>query len=325
MHMQLSDPTLTVRAPTRDDAPAVSELINAADMADYGVIDLTVADLLDDWEDVDLDHNAWLVAEPNGRVAGYGEIQARAAVHLRIFLTVHPDRRREGIGEALLNRIEERAAELVPEAPEGVRVTLEGFGPGGREIESNLAAKHGYSYTRTFWRMEIEMSDAPPEPVLTDGITIRTYDPERDARAVFEATDDAFADHWNHVPMSYDEWIARTRRPDFDPTLWFVALDGDEIAGTSLCRVQVDMGWVGTLGVRRAWRRRGLGRALLLHSFGAWWRRGQPHVGLGVDASSLTGATRLYESAGMHVSERYDRYEKVLRDGIEVATREIRD
>ncbi|MEO8510505.1 MAG: GNAT family N-acetyltransferase [Chloroflexota bacterium] len=323
--MHFNDPTLTVRAPTRDDASVLVELINAADMHDYGEIDLTVEDLLDDWARVDLQRNAWLVIEPSGRIAGYGEVQAHAVVQLRIFLTVHPDRRGEGIGDTLLSQIEQRAIELVPSAPDGARVTLEGFAPGGREIERNLARKHDFTHTRTFWRMEIAMREAPPEPVLPDGITIRNYDPERDVRAVFEATDDAFADHWNHVPMSYDEWTARTERPDFDPTLWFVAVDGDEIAGTSLCRVQADMGWIGTLGVRRPWRRRGLGRALLLHSLGEWWRRGQPRVGLGVDAASLTGATRLYEAAGMHVNIRYDQYEKILRDGLDMATREIRD
>ena len=323
--LELDDPTLTVRPPSRTDVDAVLELINAADMFDYGEVDMTVEDLLDDWTDVDLEHNAWLVSEPDGRAIAYGEVQARAGVQLRIYLVVHPDRRRQGIGHRLLTAIEERAAALVANAPEGARVTLEGFGPGGREIERNLAAKHGFRHQRTFWRMVIEMTEEPPPPVLPDGITIRTYDPARDERAVFEAVEDAFSDHWNHVPMSYDEWVARTKRPDFDPTLWFLAVDGEEIVGTSLCRIQAEMGWVGTLGVRRPWRRRGLARALLLHSFGEWWRRGQRKVGLGVDAESLTGATRLYEAAGMHVSERYDMYEKVLREGVDMAIREVRD
>jgi mycothiol synthase len=321
--LTFTDPALTVCAPTLDDAPDLLELMNAADLLDYGEIDMTLQDLVDDLGEVDLEHNAWLVREPNGRAIAYAEVQPRAGVQMRIYLVVHPDRRREGIGDRLLTQIEERATELVADAPEGARVTVEGFGPGGREIERNLAAKHGFEHARTFWRMVIEMSDAPPSPVLPEGVTIRTYDPARDERAVFDAVDDAFSDHWNHVPMSYDDWIARTQRPDFDPTLWFVAVVGDEIVGTSLCRIQAEMGWIGTLGVRRPWRRRGLARALLLHSFAAWWQRGQHKVGLGVDAASLTGATRLYESAGMHVSERYDMYEKVLREGVDIATREL--
>ena len=61
------------------------------------------------------------------------------------------------------------------------------------------------------------------------------------------------------------------------------------------------VGYVGLLGVRRPWRRKGLGEALLLRSFQAFRERGWTRGTLGVDASSPTGATRLYERAGMRV------------------------
>ncbi len=84
-------------------------------------------------------------------------------------------------------------------------------------------------------------------------------------------------------------------------------MDGDEIAGINLCRPQsfddAEVGWVGTLGVRRQWRKRGMGLALLRHSFNEFYRRGKRKVGLGVDAQNLTGALRLYENAGMHVHQ----------------------
>jgi ribosomal protein S18 acetylase RimI-like enzyme len=86
-----------------------------------------------------------------------------------------------------------------------------------------------------------------------------------------------------------------------------------------------ELGWVDTLGVRRPWRKHGLGLALLRHSFSEYYQRGFRKVGLGVDASSLTGAVRLYEKAGMHVHRQYDRYEKVLRDGVELATVELEE
>jgi ribosomal protein S18 acetylase RimI-like enzyme len=72
------------------------------------------------------------------------------------------------------------------------------------------------------------------------------------------------------------------------------------------------VGWVGILGVRRQWRRRGLGRALLLKALQEFRSRGFREVGLGVDAASLTGATRLYESVGMRVTAQFDIYEKQL-------------
>ena len=114
---------------------------------------------------------------------------------------------------------------------------------------------------------------------------------------------------------------------DFDPSLWFLAVDGDEIAGISLCWPKSNddpqMGWVGTLGVRRPWRKQGLGLALLQHSFAEFHRRGQARVGLGVDASSLTGATRLYERAGMQPIRQFDMYQKVLRPGKDISTQTI--
>jgi ribosomal protein S18 acetylase RimI-like enzyme len=74
------------------------------------------------------------------------------------------------------------------------------------------------------------------------------------------------------------------------------------------------MGWVRNLGVRRGWRGRGLARALLQHAFGAFYARGCTTIGLGVDAQSPTGATRLYQRAGMRVTEEYETYEKMLRE-----------
>jgi mycothiol synthase len=105
------------------------------------------------------------------------------------------------------------------------------------------------------------------------------------------------------------------RREGFDPGLWFLAMDGDEIAGGSLCQDYPDEGWVEQLGVRRAWRRNGVGLALLRHTFREFYRRDRRRVGLGVDSQSPTGATRLYRRAGMHVARQLDSYQKELRPG----------
>ena len=104
-------------------------------------------------------------------------------------------------------------------------------------------------------------------------------------------------------------WIQTNKH---DPALTFLALDGDEIAGVAVNRYR-DIAWVGQLAVRRPWRKRGLGLALLLHSFNEFYERGDRTVGLSVDSESWTGATRLYEKAGMHVTRRFDMYEKVIR------------
>nr|NIP25107.1 GNAT family N-acetyltransferase [Phycisphaerae bacterium]NIV00160.1 GNAT family N-acetyltransferase [Phycisphaerae bacterium]NIV69695.1 GNAT family N-acetyltransferase [Phycisphaerae bacterium]NIX28922.1 GNAT family N-acetyltransferase [Phycisphaerae bacterium] len=107
----------------------------------------------------------------------------------------------------------------------------------------------------------------------------------------------------------------------YDPALWFVAIDGDEIAGYAICREIKNQsskkGYVDKLGVRRPWRRRGLALALLHHSFSEFFHRGIQEVHLQVDADSLTGATRLYEKAGMHPYLKKAIYQKVLRAGLD--------
>ncbi|HEY2979672.1 MAG TPA: GNAT family N-acetyltransferase, partial [Anaerolineales bacterium] len=137
--------------------------------------------------------------------------------------------------------------------------------------------------------------------------------------------EEAFRDHWGHTPGTFERWQHwLTGRPDFDPTLWLIAYDtssagGDQIAGYSLCKYRMGIGWVGTLGVRRSWRKQGLGLALLYASFGELYRRGKPVIGLGVDAANPTGATRLYQKVGMQVAKEYVFYEKEFRSGREPA------
>jgi ribosomal protein S18 acetylase RimI-like enzyme len=126
---------------------------------------------------------------------------------------------------------------------------------------------------------------------------------EGDARAFYDATGEAFAQEWNFVQDPYDRWRQlRLAAPDFDPTLWFLVWDGNEVAAVLRGERRGDDGWIGSVGVRTAWRKRGLGLALLRHAFADWYRRGVVRVGLGVDAQNPTGATRLYERAGMHVA-----------------------
>jgi len=138
---------------------------------------------------------------------------------------------------------------------------------------------------------------------------------ERDAHAVHDAMVESFRDHWGSLPSTFEEWEQRhIKRKDFDPTQWFVIWDGDEVAGALIGEHDSPTaGWVGTLGVRRPWRGRGVGMALLRLSFAAFARAGKTSVGLGVDAESPTGAVRLYERAGMHALCQNVVMEKELR------------
>jgi ribosomal protein S18 acetylase RimI-like enzyme len=120
-----------------------------------------------------------------------------------------------------------------------------------------------------------------------------------------------------------------TQDNGYDPALWFLAMDGEEIAGICLNRKtsyeDPEIGWVSTLGVQRRWRNRGIGLALLQHSFGEFYRRGYRKVALGVDSQNLTGALRLYEKAGMKILRQFDVYEKELRPGEEISVQTLDD
>jgi ribosomal protein S18 acetylase RimI-like enzyme len=174
--------------------------------------------------------------------------------------------------------------------------------------------------------MMIDLLEQPAAPQLPENITIRPMHDLDELPAIVNANQDAFRDHWGFIEQSQEfllaEWKHRVETtPYFDPDLWFLAVDGGQIAGFCLCWPKrgdnEQLGWVSTIGVRRPWRRRGFGLALLQHSFVELYRRGKNKVGLGVDAESLTGATRLYEKAGMRVVRRVDKYEKELRPGAE--------
>ena len=169
----------------------------------------------------------------------------------------------------------------------------------------------GFECVRSSYRMEIDLASELPLATV-DGIDIRPIDVGEE-RIAYDIHQESFQDSWEHIDEPYDEWKHYlVDQESFDRGLWFVAWEGDRPAGAALGRVRDGVGWIGILGVLREWRRRGVGRALLLHSFAEFQRRGLPRAGLGVDAESLTGANRLYESAGMHVMRRLDIFEKPL-------------
>jgi ribosomal protein S18 acetylase RimI-like enzyme len=161
--------------------------------------------------------------------------------------------------------------------------------------------------------MEIELDAALPPARWPPGIRVEPFRRE-DAHAFFDALEEAFADEWGRRSMEFNEWLRlRVDSPDADHSVWFLARDGDEVAAVVRCDgSREETGWIGALGVRRAWRRRGLGLALLLHAFAEFRRRGKKRVGLGVDAENSTGAPRLYERAGMHVAIEEVVFEKAL-------------
>jgi GNAT superfamily N-acetyltransferase len=324
------------RPATLDDVAAAVELFNAQSMALQGVTDYQVETLRREWEfpgfNMAADTQVALTAE--GQLVGYYDVFSRGApyVNLSVWGRIHPDHM--AVGDTLLAWAEQRARQIMTQAPVDARLTLTAHPLALDTATCQLLERAGFKVARHSMRMVIDLDEEPAAPVWPDGLTVRTAVIEDDLPAVVAAVRDSWQDHWGYVESPFEEelahWRHSTKDESFDPTLWFLAVNRDgELAGVNLCRPKIsddpEMGWVGTLAVRRPWRRNGLGLALLHHAFGEFYRRGKRRVGLGVDAQSLTGATRLYERAGMRSDPKWQRctYVKELRPGVDWATQEV--
>jgi mycothiol synthase len=256
----------------------------------------------------------FLVAErSDGQIVGYADSadqdeHRRFSFDLRVPPTVE---QAPEIAAALLGTLERQAAEVAAPA-----ATSRLFVPSDYDLLRKLGEERGYEPFRHSFQMRIDFDGELPAPDWPEGISVRTFVRGQDDHAVYEAHQDAFADHFEHVHWPYESWQQWAFTDSFDPSLWWVAEDGEEIAGVCFGRAEGYAGpgvaWINVLGVRRPWRRRGLGRALLLNAFGEFRDRGKRGAGLGVDGLNTTGAVRLYEQAGMHVARRYDQYKKPL-------------
>jgi len=317
----------SVRRPTFADLPAVVELVRVGELAESGHARFTESELRNRWEvaGFDLASDGWLVIAPDGRVAASVTIGHRPPERMYAGPRVHPDFAGLGLYAYLLELVAERAREFLPETQEGTRVTLNAnYSDKNDEARQALLAA-GFTQVRSEWLMEIIMDAPPPEPVWAEGLELRPYTPDM-LTAVYKADDDAFRDHWGRMPIPFDLWETwNNKHESFDPSLWFLVFAGQEIAAIGLCMYEGDEAWVGELGVRRPWRRKGLGLALLYQAFGEFYRRGSRRVVLNVDSQSLTGATRLYTRAGMHPFEQHNNYQLELRSGRELATEALAD
>jgi ribosomal protein S18 acetylase RimI-like enzyme len=180
----------------------------------------------------------------------------------------------------------------------------------------DLFAGSGYDLVRHSYRMKIELTGDLSESDWPDGATVRTMR-EGEERSFYDAHNASFAGTWMFHPEPYETWHHWfVDDPFFDPSLWFAAEQGDEVAGIVIARPaehEPGLGWIRILGVLPEYRQRGLGQALLRHAFGEFAGRGFDAAGLGVDAENPTGAVRVYERAGMHVERTYLLFEKRQR------------
>jgi mycothiol synthase len=315
-----------VRSPTLDDAEAIAGLANACSAQASETPAVTERSIRAALQTpgLDLDRDVVLATDHGERIVGYVLVQdSPPNAQLPALAEVHPDHRGQGLGTFLCQWIERRACQAMSRLPAASRVTV----LQKRRCEDGyfraLLLGQGYAVVRYNFGMVIEMAEPPAQPQIPEAIEVRPFDRDKEGRALVEALREAFRHNWGYVErpfdLEYERWMHILDRDGAGETAryWFVALEGSELAGFALCALRAgqDPGSAGihVVGVRPAWRRRGIALALLRHSFGALYLLGKRRISLEVDAENRTGATRLYEKAGMRVDTRYAFFEKELR------------
>jgi ribosomal protein S18 acetylase RimI-like enzyme len=312
----MSDCPGHIRPATRGDLPEILDLLVACDVATVGVPDTDAGDIEGDWNlaGFDLSRDTWLAEGPGG-VVGYAYTGDQLHTgELECDVWVHPAHEEPELLDRLLGLAERRGREVAGER--GYRpASLAVFCISLDHTKRDVLARRGYGVRRTIYRMGVDLTGDIPVQPPPDGIAIRPFK-EDQAAAMHDTMEEAFADHFRQSKEPFEAWKLRLLgHPGFDPDLWAIAWDGDEPAGALICFDYDDLAYVQGLAVRRPWRRRGLGLALLTWVFGALAARGQVRVELGVDAEGKTQPLRLYERAGMHVTFTYELFGKELAGG----------
>jgi mycothiol synthase len=291
---------VNVRPATREDAAAIAELFGSVEETLLGrPSQLDVHAVQGWWQTIAFETNTWLFEEDGTLVAGaFAQLHGSRGNAGGV---VRPSAQGRGLGAQLVELVEARLGE------EGAS-RIHSWTLAADERAAELFTGRGYREARRFWEMAIDIDEEPAEPA----VSVETFR-EEDALAFHAAIEEAFEDHWESHPEPFEEWWERQQaRTNFDPSLWFVIRDGDEISAVARNELRTSGGYVGALGVRRHWRGRGYGKALLLHSFREFRRHGMVRATLGVDAANPTGATHLYESVGMYVEQEEIVWERVL-------------
>jgi ribosomal protein S18 acetylase RimI-like enzyme len=266
--------------------------------------------------------NTMALVLPDGSLAASIMVNARLGgiESRRVFLwgATHPEHRRRGIGTAILGWGVARAEEILAGQPAELVRLVETV----KEVRlAEAVALHeaaGFRPARWYFDMRRDLRE--PLPAKPDLGSLRLAPYEAPMRQPLLAIhNEAFRDHWGSEPLTPEVWNHDfVGDPFFRGDLSFVVLDGEEIAGYTINYVQdadweaagIREGWVGQLGVRRPWRRRGVATALLVRSMEAFRAAGLEAATLGVDAENPTGALGVYERVGFRPIRRSVRLQR---------------
>jgi ribosomal protein S18 acetylase RimI-like enzyme len=318
--MTAAQQLLNIRPTRRDDLAEVLGVLNAFSLQQYGEVEFTEKGTLAEWDsgDIDVERDTRVAVNSEGRIVAFIEYWSGLLgnpTSPECFLYGIPGLVDSADAGRMIRFALERAEAALYEVPSDV-IWL------GTYVVADDAAKRaafesaGFREERYSFKMFRELNSALEQPAIPEGIEVRPFVSGVDERAVFDARKEVWQDMRGGVPLSFEQWryYMIDTNDQFEADCWWVAWSGREVAGFCLCSPSTvedpQMAWVTSLGVRRAYRNRGLATALLLNAFGEFYRRGIKKVGLDVDSESPTGANRIYERAGMRPVRTTVRYVK---------------
>ncbi|GHO89359.1 GNAT family N-acetyltransferase [Dictyobacter formicarum] len=295
---------LTIRAARREDAQAIVNLYSMVELAETGQSDTAVEDVYELWdrESMDLAHNSCAIFTASGELIGYtGVANTGRGVLLDVHTQVHPDYAELPLVSYLLQFADECTRVLLA-ADEKLPRRL--YTWSFTAASTARFVQHGFTIENSDYRMEVILHTEPPQPQPLPGITIRPFIAGKEERAVYDVIAEAFPDIDGKPYRPYAEWYEKVfeKTSSFEPSMLYVAIAEGQVVGTLSCRVYPHNGdgFIWQVGVRRAWRKRGIAGQLLRTAFAAYYRRGMKRIQLDVDANNATGAHQLYASVGMH-------------------------
>ncbi|TET33139.1 MAG: GNAT family N-acetyltransferase [Anaerolineales bacterium] len=294
------------------DADGVSEVITADDIARR----FAHMQNFDPTQDV-------LLVEIQGDLIGYARMnwlrESNGDVIFRHHGCVIPEWRRKGIGSTLLHYTEDHLKGLANHTPKDGLRFLEIYLADTESDTQDLVKNAGYQPIRYFFEMVRPLDADIPEIGMPEGLEILPVNPNQ-YRTVFDAADEAFEDHWGHIPATDAEYQWWVESPDFQPERWKVAWDNGQVAGMVLNYIKAEENerfnrkrcYTEDISVRRPWRRRGLARSLLAQSLQMFKDEGMEEAALGVDTDNLSGALALYEDLGFQTNKLWTAYRKLM-------------
>jgi mycothiol synthase len=251
-----------------------------------------------------------LLVQVDGRIVAVAHLDLpQADEPASAELVVRPDRRRSGLGSAVLAEIEQ----LVGAG------RLQVWAHGDLPAAQALAAARGYRPVRELWQMSRSLADPLPSAPLPDGFTLRPFRPGEDDDAWLAVNAAAFAHHPEQGAWVTTDLTQRMAEPWFDPAGFLLLVDDatGHLAGFHWTKVHPDAspatdpgappatgtgtgtgtGEVYVVGVAPGYQGRGLAKPLTLAGLHHLREGGLPRVILYVDGDN-TAAVRTYSGLG---------------------------